>query len=174
MRPVPPPRHVLILAVDRAQSLDILEPVAPGGQGEVTLSNGLALGADPLPDPPPRHDTLVVAGGVGTREAVGDAQLVAWVAAAAARARRTTSVCTGAYLLAEAGLLAGRSATTHWRWCELLSRRHPDVAFDGDAIYVHDGDVWTSAGVTAGIDIPLAPGEEDVGPGVALAGAQEL
>lgn len=194
MRPVPPPRHVLILAVDRAQSLDILGPVevfhtattlapeagyhvelvTPGETGEVTLSNGLALSAGPLPDPPPRHDTLVVAGGVGTREAVGDAQLVAWVAAAAARARRTTSVCTGAYLLAEAGLLAGRSATTHWRWCEGLARRHPDVALDGDAIYVHDGDVWTSAGVTAGIDLALALVEEDVGRDVALAVAQEL
>jgi transcriptional regulator GlxA family with amidase domain len=140
----------------------------------VTLSNGLALSAGPLPNPPPRHDTLVVAGGVGTREAVGDAQLVAWVAAAAARARRTTSVCTGAYLLAEAGLLAGRSATTHWRWCEPLARRHPDVALDGDAIYVHDGDVWTSAGVTAGIDLALALVEEDVGRDVALAVAQEL
>ena len=186
MRPVPPQRHVLILAVDRAQSLDILGPVevfhtattlareagyrvelvTPGQAGEVTLSNGLALSAGPLPNPPPRHDTLVVAGGVGTREAVGDAQLVAWVAAAAARARRTTSVCTGAYLLAEAGLLAGRSATTHWRWCESLSRRHPDVAFDGD--------VWTSAGVTAGIDLALALVEEDVGRDVALAVAQEL
>jgi transcriptional regulator GlxA family with amidase domain len=194
MRPVPPPRHVLILAVDRAQSLDILGPVevfhtattlapeagyrvelvTPGQAGEVALSNGLALSAGPLPTPPPRHDTLVVAGGVGTREAVGDARLVAWVSAAAARARRTTSVCTGAYLLAEAGLLAGRSATTHWRWCESLARRHPDVALDGDAIYVHDGDVWTSAGVTAGIDLALALVEEDVGRDVALAVAQEL
>src|ERR687898_2350217 len=136
MRPVPPPRRVLILAVDRAQSLDILGPVevfhtatalspeagyrvelvAPGGKGEVTLSNGLALSAVPLPDPPPRHDTLVVAGGVGTREAVGDAQLVAWVAAAAGRGRRTAFVQTGPYPLAEAGLLAGRSAPTHLRW----------------------------------------------------------
>src|SRR5918994_2349490 len=194
MRPVPAQRHVLILAVDRAQSLDILGPVevfhtattlapeagyrvelvTPGQAGEVALSNGLALSAGPLPDPPPRHDTLVVAGGVGTREAVGDARLVAWVAAAAARARRTTSVCTGAYLLAEAGLLAGRSATTHWRWCEPLARRYPDVALDGDAIYVHDGDVWTSAGVTAGIDLALALVEEDVGRDVALAVAQEL
>src|ERR671911_1997484 len=95
MRPVPPPRHVLILAVDRAQSLDILGPVevfhtatalspeagyrvelvAPGGKGEVTLSNGFALGADPLPDPPPRHDTLVVAGGGGAPEAGGGGPL---------------------------------------------------------------------------------------------------
>src|SRR5688572_30863611 len=169
MRPVPPPRHVLILAVERAQSLDILGPVevfhtattlapeagyrvelvTPGQAGKVTLSNGLALSAGPLPDPPPRHDTLVVAGGVGTREAVGDAQLVAWVAAAAARARRTTSVCTGAYLLAEAGLLAGRSATTHWRWCDSLARRHPHGPFDVNAIYVYDADDWSSSCVAA-------------------------
>src|SRR5918994_5794385 len=113
MRPVPPPRHVLILAVDRAQSLDILGPVevfhtatalapeagyrvelvAPGGKGEVTLSNGLALGADPLPDPPPRHDTLVVAGGVGTRGAGGGARVVAGGAAAPPPAPRPTAGC---------------------------------------------------------------------------------
>ena len=187
-------RHVLILAVDRAQALDVMGPievfdtattfapeagyrvevVAPGDAGHVVLSNGLTLSATPLPDPPPRHDTLVVAGGVGAREAVGDARIVAWIAAAAARARRTTSVCTGAHLLAEAGLLSGRSATTHWRWCESLALRHPDIALDGDAIYVHDRDVWTSAGVTAGIDLALALVEEDAGRDVALAVAQEL
>jgi transcriptional regulator GlxA family with amidase domain len=132
------------------------------------------LSADPLPDPPPRHDTLVVAGGVGAREAVEDAGTVAWIAAAAARARRTASVCTGAHLLAEAGVLAGRNATTHWRWCRTLARRHPDVELDDDAIFVRDGDVWTSAGVTAGIDLSLALVEEDLGRDVALAVAQEL
>ena len=190
---MPSARRVLVLAVDGAQSLDILGPVevlhtaavlapdagyrvelvAPGG-GFVALSNGLALQAEPLPEPVPRHDTLLVAGGLGTRAAIDDPRIVAWVAAAAARARRTASVCTGAFLLAEAGLLAGRCATTHWRWCDSLARRHPDVALDPDAVFVRDGDVWTSAGVTAGIDLALALVEEDVGRGVALEVAREL
>ena len=191
---MPPVRRVLILAVEGAQSLDILGPVevfhtaanmapeagydvslvAPGAGGRVRLSNGLDMYAEPLPDPPPRHDTLVVAGGRGTREAVANPEMVDWVAAAAARARRTTSVCTGAFLLAEAGLLAGRGATTHWRYCASLAGRHPDIALDPDAVYVRDGDVWTSAGVTAGIDLALALVEEDVGREVALAVAREL
>jgi transcriptional regulator GlxA family with amidase domain len=191
---MPPVRRVLILAVDGAQSLDILGPVevfhtavamapeagydvslvVPGAGGRVRLSNGLHMYAEPLPDPPPRHDTLVVAGGRGTREAIHDSAIVAWVAAAAARARRTTSVCTGAFLLAEAGLLSGRNATTHWRYCASLAGRHPDIGLDPDAVYVRDGDVWTSAGVTAGIDLALALVEEDVGREVALAVAREL
>ena len=191
---MPPVRRVLILAVDGAQSLDILGPVevfhtaaamapeagyevslvTPGAGGQVRLSNGLAMLADALPELPPPHDTLVVAGGRGTREAIHDPAIVAWVGAAAARARRTTSVCTGAYLLAEAGLLTGRGAATHWRYCDSLASRHPDIAFDPDAVYVRDGDVWASAGVTAGIDLALALVEEDVGREVALAVAREL
>ena len=191
---MPAARRVLILAVDGAQSLDILGPVevfhtaamiapesgyevtlvAPDDGRRVLLSNGLTMQADPLPEPPPRHDTLLVAGGRGTREAIHDPAIVAWVRAAAARARRTTSVCTGAFLLAEAGLLAGRGATTHWRYCDTLARRHPEIALDPDAVYVRDGDVWTSAGVTAGIDLALALVEEDVGREVALAVAREL
>jgi transcriptional regulator GlxA family with amidase domain len=191
---VPPSRRVLVVAVEGAQSLDILGPVevlhsaaaltrsaayrielvAPEGGGLVTLSNGLRLETGPLPQPPPRHHTLLIAGGEGTRAAVDDPQLVAWVAQAAGRARRTASVCTGAFLLAEAGLLAGRRATTHWRWCDSLARRHPDVTIDPDAVFVRDGEVWTSAGVTAGIDLALALVEEDLGRAVALAVAREL
>jgi transcriptional regulator GlxA family with amidase domain len=190
---VPRLRHVLILAVDGAQSLDVMGPVealdtanaiagspayrvelvTPTGQC-VRLSNGLVLSAAPLPEPPPRHDTLVVAGGVGTRAAVRDPHVVEWVASASRRAARTVSVCTGAYLLAQAGLLDGRRATTHWRYCGALGRRHPQIDIDPDAIYVRDGDLWTSAGVTAGIDLTLALIEEDLGRATALAVAQEL
>jgi transcriptional regulator GlxA family with amidase domain len=182
-----------VVAVEGAQCLDVLGPVevlhsaathsqAAGyqiqivarGGGPVTFSNGVAIAAEPLPDPPPRHDTLLVAGGRGARSAVDDDELIAWIAKASARARRTASICTGAYLLAEAGLLAGRRATTHWRWCDGLAARHPDVTIDADALYVRDGHVWTSAGITAGIDMTLALVEDDVGGDVALSVAREL
>jgi transcriptional regulator GlxA family with amidase domain len=182
-----PQRRVLLLAVEGAQSLDVLGPVevfrAAGayrvdvvspGPGGIVLSNGLTLGTAPLPARPPRHDTLLVAGGRGARRATGDAELVAWVARAARRARRTTSVCTGAYLLAAAGLLDGRRATTHWHSCDDLAERFPRVDVDPDPVFVRDGDVWTSAGVTAGMDLALALVEEDLGPQVALQVARAL
>jgi transcriptional regulator GlxA family with amidase domain len=190
---MPPIRRILILAVEGVQSLDVLGPaeifdtaehvrpgsyridvVGPADDGTVRMSNGVRLGVDPLPVPPPRHDTLVVAGGVGTREASSDPEMVAWVAAASARARRTTSVCTGSYLLAAAGLLDGRRATTHWAYCDGLRRRHPEVMVDPDPVFVRDGDVWTSAGVTAGMDLALALVEDDLGADVALQVARLL
>jgi transcriptional regulator GlxA family with amidase domain len=184
---------VLAVAVNGAQCLDLLGPVevldsattqapdagyavqvvAPGG-GLVTFSNGVTIHADPVPSPPPRHDTLLIAGGRGARAAVADEALVAWIGAASARARRTASVCTGAYLLAAAGLLSGRRATTHWQYCDALAARHPDVTLDPDALYIHDGDIWTSAGITAGIDMTLALVEEDLGAEIALTVAREL
>ena len=112
-------------------------------------------------------DTLLVAGGFGVQTAVEDPELVDWVRAAARRSRRVTSVCTGAFLLAAAGLLDGRRATTHWASCGELGRRHPEIEVDPKPIFVHDGHVWTSAGVTAGIDLALALVEDDLGPEVA-------
>jgi transcriptional regulator GlxA family with amidase domain len=138
------------------------------------MSNGLRLGVGPLPEPPPRHDTLVVAGGAGARRAIGDPAIVDWIARASKRARRTTSICTGSYLLAAAGLLDGRRATTHWDYCVALAQRYPAVDIDPDPVWVRDGDVWTSAGVTAGIDLALALVEDDLGAGVALAIARQL
>ncbi|MGZ4268477.1 MAG: GlxA family transcriptional regulator [Solirubrobacteraceae bacterium] len=190
---MPPIRRVLVLAVDGAQSLDVLGPVeifhyadsqvpgsyridvvGPGRDGQITMSNGVRLGVAPLPDPPPRHDTLVVAGGEGARRATDDPAIVDWVARASRRARRTTSVCTGSYLLAAAGLLDGRRATTHWAFCDGLRERWPAVALDPDPVFVRDGDIWTSAGVTAGMDLALALVEDDLGPAVALTVARLL
>lgn len=113
-------------------------------------------------------DTLVVAGGTGTFAARSDPELIAWLAAASKRSRRTASVCTGAFLLAQAGLLDGRRATTHWASCGALAERHPEIEVESDPIFVRDGDVYSSAGVTAGMDLALALVDEDLGHDVAL------
>ncbi|MBJ7328429.1 MAG: GlxA family transcriptional regulator [Solirubrobacteraceae bacterium] len=186
------PRRVVILAPDNVQPLDAIGPaevfhtatvlkppgyaielVAPGG-GTITSQSGIRLVVDPLPEPTRPVDTLLVAGGIGTREMAGDADAVAWVRAMSAHARRTTSVCSGAFVLAAAGLLDGKRATTHWAWCDLLARTYPEVQVDADPIYIRDGDVWTSAGVTAGMDLALALVEDDLGPDVALDVARQL
>jgi transcriptional regulator GlxA family with amidase domain len=119
-------------------------------------------------------DTLVVAGGPGVREAQRDDALIRFVTRAAGRSRRVASVCTGAFILARAGLLDGRRATTHWSACQALRRRHPAVTVEDDPIFVRDGDVWTSAGVTAGMDLALAMVEEDAGRDAALEVARQL
>jgi transcriptional regulator GlxA family with amidase domain len=119
-------------------------------------------------------DTLVVAGGIGTVEALADHRLITWLADAAGRSRRVTSVCSGAFLLAEAGLLDGRRATTHWSVCHTLAELYPAVTVETDPIYVRDGDVWTSAGVTAGMDLALALVEDDHGRDAALAIARRF
>jgi transcriptional regulator GlxA family with amidase domain len=117
-------------------------------------------------------DTLLVAGGAGARDA--SPETVARVRRLAARADRVASVCTGAYVLAAAGLLDGRRATTHWSWCDDLQRRHPAVTVERDPIFVVDGPVRTSAGVTAGMDLALAMVEEDHGRDLALRVARQL
>ena len=119
-------------------------------------------------------DTLMVVGGDGTYGAVADAHLVTHVARLARDARRVTSVCSGAFVLAQAGLLDGRRATTHWRACELLATSFPKVQVDPDPIFVRDGNVFTSAGVTAGMDLALALVEDDLGRDVALAIARRM
>ena len=146
-----------------------------GGAAPIRTSSGLALTPDaPLETDRRRIDTLVVPGGQGTRAAAQDEQLIAWIRSAAERSRRVTSVCTGAFLLAQAGLLDGRRATTHWAACNALRRLHPSVEVDPDPIFVRDGNVYTSAGVTAGIDLALALVEEDLGPQAALNAARSL
>jgi len=141
--------------------------IAPAG-AQIHATAGLAFATEPLPDPAEPLDTLIVAGGQGVMQAAEDASLVDWLRARAGAARRTASVCTGAFLLAAAGLLDRRRAVTHWQYCDLLRQRHPAVTVETDPIFVHDGPVWSSAGVTAGIDLSLALVEEDLGRAVAL------
>jgi transcriptional regulator GlxA family with amidase domain len=150
-----------------------LRVVARGGPN-VTASAGLALGTLPLSQTDAALDTLMVAGGPGVDMAIADPVLVDWLRKRAAQARRVASVCTGAFLLAASGILDGRRATTHWSCCADLARRFPAVRVEPDPIFVHDGPVWTSAGVTAGIDLALALVEEDLGRTVALAVARYL
>jgi transcriptional regulator GlxA family with amidase domain len=190
---MPRTREILVLAVEGCESLDVMGPVevfdyaarqvpgayrirvvGPSTEGWITMSNGIGIKVDPLPDPVPRHDTLVIAGGMGARAAVDDQEVLDWIVRASKKAKRTTSVCTGAYLLAAAGLLDDRRATTHWEWCDGLAENYPEVRVDPDPVFIRDGDIWTSAGVTAGMDLALALVEDDLGPEVALSVAREL
>jgi transcriptional regulator GlxA family with amidase domain len=140
--------------------------------GPVTSSSGIQLIAQSFSDDP--LDTLIVAGGSGSREASACPQTLAFIRAAAPRARRLASVCTGAFILAAAGLLDGRRATTHWGRAAELARAYPQVHVEPDRIFIRDGRVWTSAGVTAGIDLALALVADDLGEQVAKRAAQQL
>jgi transcriptional regulator GlxA family with amidase domain len=140
----------------------------------VTASAGLKLSTQPLPPQGAAVDTLMVAGGQGVEAAAADPVIIDWVRLRAKRARRIASVCTGAFLLAGCGLLDGRRAATHWSYCAELARRFPKVRVESDPIFVRDGSVWSSAGVTAGIDLALALVEEDLGATLALSVARYL
>jgi transcriptional regulator GlxA family with amidase domain len=191
------PRGVEILAFPAVQLLDVAGPlqvfasaneivartggaplyaprVVSAAAPVVTASSGLGLVAAPLPRGRAAVDTLLVAGGPGVHLAAADRQVVAWVQARAKRARRVASVCTGAFLLAASGVLDGRRAATHWMHCAELARRFPAIRVEPDPIFVRDGRIWTSAGVTAAIDLALALVEEDVGRSLALAVARHL
>jgi transcriptional regulator GlxA family with amidase domain len=180
-------RRIVIVAFEDVQTLDVVGPaevfsmadrIANGGEYLVevvapsatafTTGSGLRLlphrGLAGVRGP---IDTLLVAGGTGVRAAGRDERLIRWIRSAASRSRRVSSVCTGAFLLAEAGLLADRRATTHWASCDALQSRYPDVQVERSPIFVRDGDVYTSAGVTAGIDLALALVEEDLGAAIA-------
>src|SRR4029453_7998406 len=113
-------------------------------------------------------DTLLVAGGSAIENDEVNSQVVRWLKTIAGRTRRIGSVCTGAMLLARAGLLDGRRATTHWNWCEVLIRRAPRTNVDPDPIFVRDKNVYTSAGVTAGVGFPSALGGEEKGATLSL------
>ena len=199
MTPASAARHVVIVAYAGVQSLDVTGPleVFAGAQQlirathrnargyEVTVvsrdgeplrtSSGLTLvPATDLHGAPRPIDTLIVAGGPGHEQAARDEALIAWLAHSAATARRTASVCTGAFLLAQAGLLDARRATTHWSSAAELARRHPAVRVDAEPIFLRDGSIWTSAGVTAGMDLSLALVEEDLDREAALTIARHL
>lgn len=171
-------RRVVIVAFEGMQLLDVTGPsevfsaadrlsgepgsrytvgVAAPTAGPVRASSGLCLIADQaLADVAGPIDTLVVAGGVGVFAAAQDPAIVTEVDRIAGGSRRVTSVCTGAFLLAATGRLAGRRATTHWSSTARLAADYPDIHVETDPIFVNDGAVWTSAGVTAGIDLALA------------------
>lgn len=148
--------------------------VLSSGGGPVLASAGLGLLADPLSGQGTALDTLIVAGGRGVEAAAADTALVDWVRGRALEGRRFASVCTGAFLLATTGLLDGRRVATHWSHCVELARRFPTVRVEADPIFVRDGPAWTSAGVTAGIDLALALIEQDLGRALALAVARHL
>jgi transcriptional regulator GlxA family with amidase domain len=189
-------RTVLMVLFDQVQSLDVTGPLevftganawrasrgeelaydistASLGGRPVRTSSGLRIAPDgDLRDQQGRAGLLIVPGGEGSRRP--DPELVSWLRSHAPRAERLVSVCTGAFLLAEAGLLAGRRVTTHWAYCGALAARYPDVSVEPDPIFVRDGHVATSAGVTAGIDLALALAEDDLGREAALDIARHL
>ncbi|WP_018654426.1 DJ-1/PfpI family protein [Actinomadura flavalba] len=147
---------------------------APGG-GPVACGSGLTLGAhEPLEQVAGPLDTLVVSGGTGFERAADDVRLVGHVRRLARESRRVASVCTGAAVLAAAGLLDGRRATTHWRYADRIASRHPGTVVDPTPLWVRDGHVYTAAGVTSALDLTLAFIEEDHGADLARQVARHL
>ncbi|HTZ01708.1 MAG TPA: GlxA family transcriptional regulator [Xanthobacteraceae bacterium] len=197
------PRLVAVLAFEDVQLLDVAGPVqafasanelacgtrgAPGDGapyrivvvsrrgGAVRSSAQLPLVTEPIAKAIGGKpiDTLILPGGPGVHAAAQDKDCVAWVRRQVVAARRIASVCTGAFLLAEAGALSGRAATTHWKFCGRLQKDYPDIKVEPDPIYLHEGRIWTSAGVSAGIDLSLAMIAEDLGRTLAMQVARHL
>jgi transcriptional regulator GlxA family with amidase domain len=149
--------------------------VVASSAGPLASSSGIRLVAErAYAEAPTGIDTLMIAGGRGARRASTDESLVAWLRRTAPRVRRVASVCTGTFILGAAGLLDGRRATTHWESCEALARLHPQITVDPSPIFTRDGHIYTSAGVTAGMDLALAMVEDDLGRDVALQVARRL
>jgi transcriptional regulator GlxA family with amidase domain len=192
-----PERHIVIAAFPGVQPLDVVGPhevfVGAGrtaaalgrpGRYRVTLASttgepvpaesGLQLGTDPLPAVGTAIDTLVLPGGHGSRAASADPVLLEWVRATAPRCRRVATVCSGTFIGAASGLYDGRRVTTHWARAHELQEAYPALTVDPDPIYLRDGRYWSSAGVTAGIDLALALVQEDLGVEVAQTVARWL
>jgi transcriptional regulator GlxA family with amidase domain len=176
-------RKVVIVGPPPVQVLDVTGPLEvfsnapgyeiqianPGPERTVQTNRGLVLGdATPTTEIRGPIDTLIVVGGPGAEGGIYDPTFVAWIAAAAKQSRRVASICTGAFLLAEAGLLNGKQAVTHWTFCDRLAREYPEVMVRPHPIFLRDGSIYTSAGITAGIDLSLALVEEDHGHETAL------
>jgi transcriptional regulator GlxA family with amidase domain len=164
----------LIEATGRSERGYEIQILSRDGAPLSTSSEMTVIPHASLRDAPAVLDTLIVAGGLGHTEAAADRVLIDWIAQAASTARRSAAVCTGAFLLAQAGLLDGRRATTHWAAAEELARLYPGVDVDPDPIFLRDGRIWTSAGVTAGMDLALALVEEDLDRDAALTIARHL
>jgi transcriptional regulator GlxA family with amidase domain len=191
------PKRVGVLGFDGIAALDLVGPtetfaaaVLDDGHGArrpcyapVTIGvssrsfraeSGLRFKADTTLPAAPALDTIVIPGGSGLRQPGVSAAVTAWLKSRAKRTRRIASVCTGIYGLAPTGLLDGRRVTTHWRFVRDVSQRFPRLMVDANALFLKDGRFYTSAGITAGIDLSLALVEEDLGPGLALSVAREL
>lgn len=188
----PVPREIGVLVFENFQLLDAAGPISvfemptrgldPSPYrltvyslegGPVRASCGVSMHSEQL-STDLQLDTLIVSGGEGTRQAMTDERILNSIRKLSHNTRRTTSVCSGAFLLAAAGLLIRRRATTHWRRCADMQRHFPDVIVEPDRIFVQDGKFWTSAGITAGIDLALALVEGDLGEEVARRSAREL
>src|SRR3979490_512533 len=176
-------RKVVIVGPPPVQVLDVTGPLEvfsnapdyeirlanPGLERTLQTNRGVVLAeAIPIAAVYGPIDTLIVAGGPGAESGSYDPSFIAWIAKVAGHSRRVASICTGAFLLAEAGLLNGKQAVTHWRFCDRLAREYPNVIVRPEPIYLRDGSIYTSAGITAGIDLSLALVEEDHGHETAL------
>jgi transcriptional regulator GlxA family with amidase domain len=190
-------RRVVLLAFEQMNLLDLSGPlqalasanrlhagksgplydtcVASVNGGLVTTSSGLPVMTISIASlDRAAIDTLIVPGGSKDDEFHSPPAMVKWIARRAPSVRRVCSVCTGAFMLAAAGLLEGRQVATHWDWIQRLKAQNPAIFVDADKIFIRDGSIWTSAGVTAGIDLTLALIEEDFGHAVAIATARQL
>jgi transcriptional regulator GlxA family with amidase domain len=185
-------KRVVAIVFDRGEILDVAGPlevfsaanhlhignyeliVASTDGGAVRLSNGMTIETVALRSIRARAHTLIIGGGIGTTAALGDAELLRQVKRLSGSAGRVASVCTGAFLLATTKLLDGHRATTHWQWCDHLQKLHPAIHVDPEPIFVRNGSVWTSAGVTCGIDLALAMLEDDHGSAASAAVARQL
>ncbi|HJP79842.1 MAG TPA: GlxA family transcriptional regulator [Pseudonocardiaceae bacterium] len=185
-----PTRDVLFILFDEVQSLDVTGPLevfsgadrlvegayrvhtASAGGAPVRTTSGLRITPDADLASVPVPHTVLAPGGPGSRQP--QPAIIDWLRRTGPEAQRIVSVCTGTFLLAEAGLLDGRRVTTHWGQTALLAQRYPALSVDPEPIFVRDGNVWTSAGVTAGMDLALAIVEEDLGRDVALTIARQL
>jgi transcriptional regulator GlxA family with amidase domain len=176
-------RRIVIVGLQPVQILDVSGPLevfsnapgyavqlgSPGTDGNLQTSRGIALsGAVPIGEIKGPIDTLVIAGGLGAETGLYDENFVAWIAEASTRSRRVASICTGAFVLGAAGLIDGKKVVTHWKFCDELARKFPLASVQPDPIYLKDGAIYTSAGITAGIDLCLALLEEDLGHEAAL------